>query len=140
MSERVLSVTVAVLGLIAMAVGLLTMLTGAALIPGGDHAGATVDSELRFFGAWYAGGGALVLRAARDVRTAGPVLLWAGAILWAAATARLLGVATVGVPQRGSLVLLAAEYVIPLVLLPWQARVARRAREGVDAGTPAGTG
>jgi hypothetical protein len=121
-------VVLLILGSVALVVGSITLVTGGALVPGTGNVSPTVDSELRFLSAWYAAAGVLVLRAARRVETAGPLGRAVSAILLVAATARAVSILVVGVPHPTILALMAIEFAIPAVLLPWQAAAERRAR------------
>ena len=123
-----LQVLLGVLGAVAVVFGLLGVIAGTAAIPGGDGAGASVDSELRFHAAWYAGAGLLLLRAIPRVERETFIVRWAGAMLWLAALGRALSIAAEGRPAPRFVALLVAEIAIPLVIVPWQAAVARRHR------------
>ncbi len=115
-----------ILGSIALVVGVVTMLLGGRSVPGVAGAvPANIDNEFRFFGAWYAIAGVVILRAVqRDEIT--PWLIRGVAVtLFAAASARLLGWATVGRPTSFQLLLLAIEYTLSVVLVVWQAWLGR---------------
>jgi hypothetical protein len=107
-------------GGVAVVAGLHQLLTGSAGVVGHRPAGSAgernVDSELRFYGAWYATAGALMLRA-----SAGPLdrrttrVLGAGWLL--AATGRALSLRAVGRPHPLLLALGAAEVALAAELL-----------------------
>ena len=85
----------------------------------GSEPDASIDSELRFFAAWYVVAGALMARAAqapeRDAATVRVV-----AVGWiAAALGRVLSLRAVGRPHPLYTGLLAAEVTIPVLLLRW---------------------
>ena len=115
------------LGAVACAAGLLTVLTGASTITGAGAASASLDNELRFYAAWYVAAGVFILRAARAPESQRVVLVAVAAAFGLAATARVLSWIQVGRPSAVAVALLAVEYVIALGLPPWQAAVARHA-------------
>ena len=129
-SRRALQVVVAILGTVALVFGLETVLFGAAPILGVvSDVPPSVDSELRFYAAWYAGAGALLLWTVPRIESAGIVIRAVCTVVFIAGAARLLSLVTVGKPHALYLVLMGIELAIPIVLIPWQAAVAR-ARPG----------
>lgn len=90
---------------------------------------ANVDSEYRFHAARYPISGVLLVRAA------GVRAFSAGLLL--AASGRTLSVRKLGPPNALQRVLMALEFAIPAVIVPWQAAVAREHRSG---DTPAESG
>jgi hypothetical protein len=116
-----------ILGVVAVVFGSLTVLTVGALIPGVGDFPASVDSELRFYGAWYAGAGVVVLRSVRHIESEGRLVRAVCATLVLAALGRVLSIVSVGRPHTLFVVLMVIEFAIPIVVLPWQAAVARRA-------------
>lgn len=116
------------LGVLACVAGAHDVVRG---VPGVRHASAaspdaSVDSELRFFAAWYAVAGVALLRAARAPERHGDVVrLTAGGSLLAAA-GRALSHRTIGAPHPLYTRLMAAEVAIPAVLLAWQRAVEQR--------------
>jgi uncharacterized protein YjeT (DUF2065 family) len=105
-------------GGVAVAAGLYQLLTGAAGVVGGRPGAVSrdVDSELRFYGAWYATAGALMLRAASGPLDRGTTrTLGTG---WAlAATGRVLSMRAVGRPHPLLLALGVAEAALAVELL-----------------------
>lgn len=127
MSRRGLQLLLGAVGAVAVGFGLLSVLLGTSVVaePGGG--GASVDSEHRFYAAWYVVGGVLALRAARDVeREATAVRLVAGGFALGA-VGRLLGLAQAGQPALRYVVLMVVEVVLAAVLVAWQAAAARAA-------------
>jgi hypothetical protein len=127
MSRRALQATLVVLGTIALAFGTLTVITGAGGVLTDGTASANVDSELRFYAAWYVAAGILLLRAARRVDTDGFTIRVICAGFLVAACGRALSLITVGEPHLFYLALMVVEFAIPAVVVPWQAAVSRRA-------------
>ena len=115
--------TAGVLGTIACTAGTRALLRGAAEVPGNGAVSANVDSEYRFYAGWYPVVGAALLRVARgapvDERF---VIRGCAAGLLLAASGRARSMRTVGRPHWSQVVLMAIEFVIPAVLLPWQAK------------------
>lgn len=126
MSRRGLQVLLLLLGVVALSAGLLTLLGGAASIAGADDVSPSVDSEVRFYATWYALAGLGILHAARDPAAAGTTVRAVGAAFFVAACARVLSLIVVGRPHLLFVVLMVAEFLIPVVIVPWQAAVARR--------------
>ncbi|HWH33520.1 MAG TPA: DUF4345 domain-containing protein [Egibacteraceae bacterium] len=110
------------LGMVALVAGLVTVLTGASTILDANEASPSVDSELRFFAAWYVGVGVALLRAARDPAANRGIVHGVAALFGLAATGRVLSWATVGRPSTLAVVLLFVEYAIALGLPLWHRR------------------
>ena len=127
---RGLRVVWTILGVVALVFGMLTVLTGGALVPGVGDLPASIDSELRFYAAWYVGAGLLVLRTVRRIESEGRTVRAVCAILLLAAFGRVLSIASVGRPHPLYVALMVLEFAIPVLVLPWQAAVARRASRG----------
>jgi hypothetical protein len=114
-------------GVIATVAGLVTVITGAGSLPGQEASNPTVESELRFYAAFYVafGLGLLLYVAPRADRDGTAVRAAAGA-LFLAGLARATGWIAVGRPHGTQLVLLAVELAAPPLLVAWQARLAAR--------------
>lgn len=104
------------LGIVAMVAGLVTVLTGASTVIGANEANASLDSELRFFAAWYVGVGVMLLRATRDPAAHRGILRGVAALFGLAATGRVISWITVGRPSAVAITLLVAEYALAVVL------------------------
>jgi hypothetical protein len=114
-----------VLGFVAAGAGLVTVLTGGASVLGGPDVAASLDSELRFYAAWYVGLGVLLLRAAPRVESETTVIRAVCAVLLLAAAGRVISWVTVGSPHPFYQGLLVVELGLPVLLVPWQSAVAR---------------
>ncbi|MGQ0802385.1 MAG: DUF4345 domain-containing protein [Actinomycetota bacterium] len=112
-------------GIVAVAAGGHTVLTGGDSVPEPRRRSAGIDSELRFYAAWYVVAGVLLLRAVHRVEAETVIVRAVGAAFLLAGSARLLSLVTVGRPHAFALVLMVMEFVIPVVIVPWQAAVAR---------------
>lgn len=121
---RGLQAALATGGVVATTAGLHTVIAGARSIAGEATANPSVESELRFYAAFYVAYGVAALRVApRADRDAAAVRALAGS-LFLAGLARAGGWLAVGRPhglQRG---LLAIELAAPPVVVAWQGRVA----------------
>ena len=126
--EAALRGTLRALGAVAALAGARGVVRGAKEVAGAHAVPAEVDSEYRFYAAWYLATGLSVLRdtADHEATQRGARLLSAG--LATAAAGRVLSLRQAGRPSRGQLVLLGAEVAIPAVLQPWSARVAAQRR------------
>jgi hypothetical protein len=125
-SKRGLQGVVILFGVTALIFGLVAVITGGEGVRHGGPASANVDSEFRFFAAWYAGAGALLLSTVPRVEKEGRLIRAACGVLLLGAVGRVLSIAAVGRPDGFFLFLLALEVAIPLVLVPWQSAVAWR--------------
>jgi hypothetical protein len=113
-------------GLIATTAGLHTVIAGAKSLPGQKRANPAVESELRFYAAFYVAYGVVALRVApradRDTRTVRAL----AAALFLAGLARAYGWLAIRGPHRVQRRLLVIELAAPALITAWQARVASR--------------
>ena len=129
-SERHLAQALTVLGLVMVVAGSVTVLFGMASISGDVVATPDADSEMRFYSVWYVVVGALLLRARRDVIGATNIVRFVGFGFFAAGCARALSWSVVGRPGTVALILMVIELLLPFIVIPWQAAVARNAARG----------
>ena len=122
---RGLRLLVGLLALVAVVAGAQTVLLGSAVIPDGGAPSASVESELRFYGAWWLGAGLFLAWIARDLERRGGELRAVSAVLFLAGLARLLAWADAGRPHTVFLVLLAFELLLPPLFVVWHARASR---------------
>ncbi|MEA2466386.1 MAG: hypothetical protein QOJ57_512 [Thermoleophilaceae bacterium] len=112
-------------GIVATTAGLHTAIAGAKSLPGQAPANPTLESELRFYAAFYVAYGLAALRVAphadRDTNT---VRALAGA-LFAAGLARAGGWLAAGKPHELQRALLAVELALPPLIVAGQERLAR---------------
>ena len=127
-SGRGLRLFLALLGAVMVVAGTTAVLFGASSIAGVDAASPAVDSEMRFFAVWYVVAGAMLLRAIPRLEGAGPTVRLVGAAFFVAGCARILSWAVVGEPPTTAVVLMVIELILPFVIVPWQAGVARGRR------------
>lgn len=127
MWRRGLQAVLTILGLVAVVFGALTVFTGGAGVVDGGEVSASVDSELRFYAAWYAAAGVMMLRAVPRVESAGSTIRALCAVLILAACARVISIIVIGTPHPVFLVLMLVEFAISVMIVPWQAAVAREA-------------
>ena len=111
-------------GLVATTAGLHTVITGARSLPGQELANPSVESELRFYAAFYVAYGLVALRVAprADYHTT-TVRALAGA-LFCAGLGRAGGWLAVGKPHAVQRSLLVIELAAPPAVIAWQARMA----------------
>ncbi len=111
-------------GVVATAAGLHTVVVGARSVPGRGTTDPSVESELRFYAAFYVGYGLVALRVApRADRDTTAVRALAG-VLFLAGLARAGGWVAVGKPHPAQRALLAIELAAPPAIVGLQARVA----------------
>jgi hypothetical protein len=110
-------------GTVATGAGLHTVIAGARSLPRQRRANPTLESELRYYAAFYVAYGLALLRVApRADRDAPAVRALAGA-LFLAGLARAGGWRAAGPPHPLQRVLLLAELGLPPAVLAWQARL-----------------
>jgi hypothetical protein len=126
MSARMLRVLLTLLGVVALTFGLLGVVLGADGVRAGGEFSANIDTELRFFAAWYAGAGLLLLHSASRIHAARGRLLATCALLLLGALGRALSWRSHGRPDDVFVALLVVEVVIAVVLVPWVLAVTRR--------------
>jgi hypothetical protein len=116
-SARILRGALYLGGGVATVAGLSTLVTGARSVPGlRENSDPILESELRFYSAFYAAYGLTMLAVApRADREPTAVKALAAALLLAAG-GRLAGWASVGRPNRAQLALLAIELTAPPLL------------------------
>jgi hypothetical protein len=125
-SRRALQGLIAAIGTVALVAGLGAMIFGISLVPGAGDPGASLDSELRFFAAWYAAVGVVLLKAVKRVETAATIVKGVAIVFFAAGCSRILSWIAVGRPHTLFVVLMALELTLPLVMVRWQSAVASR--------------
>lgn len=125
MARRGLQATLTLFGLVALVFGSLSLLFGGAFVLGAGTVSPSLDSELRYYAAWYAAAGVVALRAARRVETEGRTIRALSAALFIGGCGRVISLVVVGTPHPVSMVLLGLELGLPLLLVPWQGSLAR---------------
>jgi hypothetical protein len=106
--------------------GLQAAIGGPDTVLGVDDASTNVGSEFRFYGAWYAAAGVLLLRATGRLDQATFEIRLVAAAFFVAAFGRFLSIVRDGGPHTLYIALMIVEFVIALVLVPWHAAVTRR--------------
>jgi Domain of unknown function (DUF4345) len=137
-SRNALQAVLYVGGSVATAAGLDTVVRGAGSLASQKLANSVVESELRFYAAFYSAYGLAVLRVASRVdRDPAGVRAIAGA-LFAAGLARANGWRVAGRPHPIQRALLVVELVLPPLLVAMQARSSRErgATESVTVSPP----
>ncbi len=125
--RRTLQVLWCAFGAVAAVSGFLSLAFGSAVQPEAGSVSPSMESELRYYAAWYVVVGVLALRTVPRIasETATIRILCAG--LFAGGAARAVAASQVGTPPPILVFLMVIELVLPLVVIPWQAAVARRA-------------
>lgn len=127
-SRTTLARAVVVVAIVAMTTGALSVALGSAIVPGGDGTAASVESELRFYAAWWFGAGLLLLHLAPRLDERVAEFRGVCAVLFVGGVARALGIAHAGAPHWSLLVLMALELLLPPLLVFWHLRTARARR------------
>ena len=128
--RRALQITLTVIGIVMLTAGVQGMIGGAEIVLGDEPFSDDVDSEFRFHATWYAAAGILLLRSIERVESEAMIVRAVGVAFFVAGCARALSIVEVGRPETFYVVLMVIEFVIPLVIIPWQAAVARRSSRG----------
>ena len=123
LSRVALRATFFVGGGVATTAGMHTVVAGARSVPGEDRANASLESELRFYGAFYAAYGLAVLRTAPRADMASDTVRALAGTLFLAGLARAGGWLGVGRPHAVQRALLAIELAAPPIVTAWQARI-----------------
>lgn len=121
-------------GAVATSAGLHTLLGGGKSFPPWRHAGAMVESELRFYAAFYVAYGLLVFRTAGRVDRDPPAVHALAAALFLAGLGRAGAWLTVGKPHPLQRALLAIELAAPPFVVLEHARLRSAAAERVPMG------
>ncbi len=101
-------------------IGFDSVVRGVDSVVGAGAGDASLDSEIRFYAAWYVAMGGLLLWAARRPRLETATVRAVCAGFFIAACGRLISLVTVGTPHALAITLMVIEFVVPAVLLPWQ--------------------
>jgi hypothetical protein len=131
-----LQALLAALGAVATVAGARGVLKGSSEVIEGGPVSANVDNEYRFYAAWYHVMGLLVLRAARQPESETAIVRICAGGLLVGACGRILSIRTLGQPHALQKVLMGLEFAIPVVIVPWQMRVAREVRKASQIAEP----
>lgn len=111
------------LGLVAVVAGLVTVLGGTGAMPGDSRATPNVESELRFYAAFWTGFGVLALHAARRPEQETNLLRGLSLFLFLGGLARVFAWLDSDSPDTPFLVLMGLELTLPLFMIWAQGRV-----------------
>ncbi len=125
--RRSLQAVLAVLGAVATVEGARGVVQGARQVVDGGPVSANVDSEYRFYSSWYHVLGLLLLDASRRPESETRLVRACAGGFLLAACGRALSIRSLGPPHRVQKILMALEFAVPVVVVPWQGRVARAA-------------
>ena len=120
------------IGVVAVTTGLFAVITGTGGMSGDNAASVNVESELRYFAAfWVAYGGAALWLAPRAAQEQTAVRALAG-FMFLGGIARAIAWIDSGRPDDLFVALLVLELVIPPLVIALQARAARTRANSVD--------
>ena len=126
-TRRGLRLLLTIVSIVMLVAGSLAVVFGASSVLGAGDVTADVDSEMRFYAVWYVVAGAFLLRAAKRVESETWTIRLITAAFFVAGCSRILSWVAVGRPHIFQVILMVIELILPLVVIPWQASVARRA-------------
>lgn len=115
------------LGLVAFVAGLVTVFGGTGAMPGDSRATPNVESELRFYSAFWTGFGVLALHAARRPERETNLLRGLSLFLFLGGLARVFAWLASDQPDTQFLVLMGLELTLPLLIVGAQALISDRA-------------
>lgn len=119
----------------ATGAGIHTAVAGARSVPGySGSADAQLESELRFYGVFYAAYGIALWHAASRAEPDAAQVRGLAAVLWAAGAARAGGWWRAGRPSTHQLGLLTLELTAPPLVLAWQSASPTRGRAPACSG------
>jgi uncharacterized protein DUF4345 len=115
-----------VVAAVAVVAGGSALIRGPSEVIGAAGSSNNVDSEFRFFAAWYVIAGVLLFRAIPSVERQGWIIRAVAGGFFLAGFGRVLSILEVGPPHWWYVVLMTIELALPVILVTWQAFVARR--------------
>ena len=120
--------TLYVVAVVPIVAGALTVFLGADSVPSPGDPSPNLESELRFYSVWWIGAGLfLIWLAPRVAERTLEVRVFSG-LLFLSGVSRVFAALDTDWPSTGQLILMGLELVLPVVLVTWQARVARSLR------------
>jgi hypothetical protein len=122
--KRLLQALVTALGVTAMVTGVFAVLTGPGAQVDGSEAAPSVESEYRFYAAFWIGYGAAALWVAPRVDREPVAVRALAVVLFAGGVARAIAWIASGRPHALFIVLLGLEFVIPVLVLVLQRQLA----------------
>jgi hypothetical protein len=127
--RRLLQIVVALAALVPVAMGLMSIVRGPAVLAGiAGPVPVDLDSHYRYLSGLLLGIGLAFAACVPAIERRGPAMRLLGAIVILGGCGRLVSLAEVGTPGGGHLFGLAMELgAVPFILL-WQARIAKRFR------------
>lgn len=127
MMRRALQVLWGTFGIVAVVAGALSVFFGSAVQPEAGPVSPSVESELRYYAAWYVVAGLLALRTVPRIEAHAATIRLACAGLFLGGIGRAIGALVVGTPPGMLVFLMVVELVLPVIVVAWQAGVARAA-------------
>lgn len=126
-SHRALQLTLLALAAIPLVTGVFSLALGTDSLPDSGEATASVESEFRFLTVWWIGAGIFLASLSRRIEHRTLELRIVCALLFTSGVARIVAIVDEGRPHSTQFGLMAVELTLPVVLVVWQARVAREA-------------
>jgi uncharacterized protein DUF4345 len=137
LSRRALQTVLGGLAAVAVGTGVTVIAAGPTAIPGGESVNPTVDSELRFFAAFWIAYGLLICWVLPRVERETAIVRAIAGVLFLGGIARATSLASTGSPNALFLGTLVLELAGPPLVIAWQARLLAPARPELE-GHPAG--
>jgi Domain of unknown function (DUF4345) len=117
--------TLYVLSVIPILAGASTVVLGADSVLGAGEASPSLESELRFYSVWWIGAGLFLIWLAPRIEERTLETRVFCALLFLAGLSRVFAALATDWPSTGQMILMVIEFVLPIVLVAWQARVKR---------------
>lgn len=121
-----MQIVLTIVAVVMIGAGAGTVVAGASSVPREGVVTPDVDTEMRFYAVWYVVMGIVVLRSVAIVEAATWTVRLLGAGFFFAGCGRILSWVAVGKPHVSQVALMVIELLLPALIIPWQAAVARR--------------
>lgn len=117
--RKALRIWLIVFGSVCALIGLSHLFFGTASIIGGGEVNATIDADMRFYAVLFTAYGLAFIWCARDIDARAVPINLLGLIFFAGGLARLLSIATHGLPNWFYIVMIPVELIVPVVNYYW---------------------
>jgi hypothetical protein len=121
--RRGLQILLVSFGVVAIFISFLHIALGPKCIPGSVPVNATMDSEDRFYATLFLAYGFALLWCVKGIERKGAYVNLLAMIFFVGGLARIISILAVGLPNRFFIAMTILELLLPLVIVPMNARV-----------------